>query len=246
MIEHQRNIMAAMGIDIWVPQGCADIRQVNTSLYRDMARAEAEIEAVSQHIQIETAQQKTIQSDIAITTALQTKVTQPVHENKKPFVDQNAVGLDAVALDINTQNKNTVTHSNIATELLAPLAVDAFYLQAVSLENCVIVVDVSKLSEAENTLWGNIQRAAPHQYDELKWPFPLGQFQDGRSAHIYVQGFVDALRSDKHVLSLGALPHLADLKLIQLASLQEMLDQPLLKRRLWQFMRNKIEQMEVK
>ncbi|MCH4242935.1 hypothetical protein [Acinetobacter gerneri] len=241
MIEHQRNIMAAMGIDIWVPQGCADIRQVNTSLYRDMARAEAEIEAVLPHIQNETAPQKTIQSDIAITTALQTKVTQPVHENKKPFVDQNAVGLD-----VNTQNKNTVTHSNIATELLAPLAVDAFYLQAVSLENCVIVVDVSKLSEAENTLWGNIQRAAPHQYDELKWPFPLGQFQDGRSAHIYVQGFVDALRSDKHVLSLGALPHLADLKLIQLASLQEMLDQPLLKRRLWQFMRNKIEQMEVK
>jgi len=44
---------------------------------------------------------------------------------------------------------------------------------------------------------------------------------------------------EKNIISLGSIPHVTHNKMIQLASLQEMLDQPILKKRLWQFMQNR-------
>ena len=64
-------------------------------------------------------------------------------------------------------------------------------------------------------------------------------FQDSRGVDSYVQGFLDAISADKNIILIGQLPYLADPKSINLASLQEMLDQPLLKKRLWQFMQKK-------
>jgi hypothetical protein len=66
------------------------------------------------------------------------------------------------------------------------------------------------------------------------------QLQDGRGAAMYIQGFVDALRQERKVISLGQLPYLNNTEMFELASLQEMIEQPLLKRRLWQFMQNKL------
>ena len=85
----------------------------------------------------------------------------------------------------------------------------------------------------------NIQRAVQAEFHALQWPFAWTNMQDGRGAASYVQGFLDALSAEKNVLCLGGIPHLQSSKSIQLASLQDMLDQPLLKKRLWQFMQNK-------
>ncbi len=231
MIDHQRSIMAALGIDIWIPKDHAHLRQINSSLYRDMAVAEA-TETISfdtLNLQQNTPVQiEKPSNDIVIAKSPQKQINEPNH------------------IDIAKENQKNIKRSLAIVDDIPAVHLDAFYLQAISLENCVIILDATQLSEAQMQLWNNIQKAAAHQYDELKWPFPLAQFQDGRSVQIYIQGFVDALRSDKHVLSLGKLPHIHDLKLIQLANLQEMIDQPLLKRRLWQFMCNKAEQMEVK
>ena len=102
----------------------------------------------------------------------------------------------------------------------------------------MILVDSTHIDAEQLTLWSNIQRAVSGQYYELKWPFPLLQLQDGKGANIYIQGFVDALKQDRKVISLGELTYLKSTDIIQLASLQKMLDQPVLKRRLWQFMQN--------
>ena len=48
-----------------------------------------------------------------------------------------------------------------------------------------------------------------------------------------MQGFVDVLSTDKNMLILGQLPHFKSEQCLHLASLQEMLDQPLLKKSLW-------------
>jgi len=45
---------------------------------------------------------------------------------------------------------------------------------------------------------------------------------------------------DKDLIALGEIPHLQQADLHQLASLQEMLDQPILKKRLWQFMQKSL------
>ena len=66
--------------------------------------------------------------------------------------------------------------------------------------------------------------------------------QDGRGASSYIQGFLDVFSTEKNVLCLGEIPHLQASHSIQLASLQEMLIQPLLKKRLWQFMQNKMKE----
>ncbi len=73
----------------------------------------------------------------------------------------------------------------------------------------------------------------------LQWPFGLVNLQDGRGAASYVQGFIDAISLDKNVICLGDIPHLEHAKVYPLASLQQMIEQPLLKKRLWQFMQNK-------
>lgn len=85
-------------------------------------------------------------------------------------------------------------------------------------------------------LWHNIQHAVSGEYNELQWPFPLMNFQDGHGAESYVQGFLDAISEDKNIIFLGQSAYLKHSKSINLAGLQEMLTQPLLKKRLWQFM----------
>lgn len=93
----------------------------------------------------------------------------------------------------------------------------------------MIVVDATSMSSEQQQLWNNIQHAISAEYALLQWPFPLLEFQDGRGAESYVQGFLDALSVDKNILFLGQSGYFKHAKGMQLASLQEMLDQPLLK-----------------
>ena len=127
----------------------------------------------------------------------------------------------------------------LSVEERPALQIAPFQLQAFGLPDCVIVVDATEMTAEQQQLWNNIQQALQAEYYELQWPFPLLNFQDSRGVDSYVQGFLDAISADKNIILIGQLPYLADPKSINLASLQEMLDQPLLKKRLWQFMQKK-------
>ena len=114
-----------------------------------------------------------------------------------------------------------------------------FSLQILSLAHCSIVIDATAMTEETQNLWTNIQRAVVSEFCELNWPFPWANVQDGRGVDSYIQGFLDGMSAEKNIIFLGTVPYISNSKIIQLASLQEMLDQPILKKRLWQFMQNR-------
>ncbi len=220
--EHQRNILAALGIDLWIPKHGVPVRQYPKTLYRDTAAKEI-ISDVQFKIEPEHIEQ--------------VKQKEPV-QNKILNVPEHIVSrviTPEVAEPVLVPQQDTIVESKV----------EPFQLQAFCLESCVIVVDATHIQAEQQQLWMNIQNAMSGEYFELKWPFPLTQFQDGRGAQIYIQGFLAALKQDKVILTLGSIGYLQNDESIQLASLAEMLAQPLLKRRLWGFMQSKAKMSNI-
>lgn len=221
MIGHQRDILATLGIDIWVPKDAACQNMPSSSIWRDQAAPEYLSEIVVAKAQplivpeLKAEQLKTLDQAEPLPTP-----TPVVKEVQAEIVPQ-------------------------VVEERPALHIAAFQLQAFGLPHCVIVTDATELSAEQQQLWNNIQQALQAEYYELQWPFPLINFQDGRGAESYVQGFIDAISADKNIIFLGQFPYFNHSKSIHLAGLQEMLDQPLLKKRLWQFMQKTNQNTDV-
>ena len=210
MIGHQRDILATLGIDIWVPKDAACQNMPSSSIWRDQAAPE-------------------YLSEIVVAKAQPLIVPEPKAEPLKTLDQAEPLPTPAVK-EVQAEIVPQVVEERPA------LHIAAFQLQAFGLPHCVIVTDATELSAEQQQLWNNIQQALQAEYYELQWPFPLINFQDGRGAESYVQGFIDAISADKNIIFLGQFPYFKHSKSIHLAGLQEMLDQPLLKKRLWQFM----------
>lgn len=204
MMGHQREILASLGIDIWVSRTAVAQTLPQSSLWRDLAAPE-------------------LHSEIIVPTA--------VNQQSK---QQQSTILEEPAQEPSPQHT--------AVEVVAPddipearviLQVEAFSIEALQLPHCVILVESTALSQKQQQLWRNIQHALQAEYHVLQWPFALEVLQDGIGVENYVQGFVDVLSADKNMLILGHLPHFKSEQCLHLASLQEMLDQPLLKKSLW-------------
>lgn len=208
MIGHQRDVLNALGIDLWIPK--AEVcRPYQSSIWRDQAPPE--------HI-----------SEIILPN-LQNLVVEPAPVLKAEVV-----------LPTTLPVQNTVVEPIVEVELRPFLQIDPFVLEVVSTEHCVLLIDAANMNEDEQLLWSNIQRAVRSEFSILQWPFAWLKFQDGRGASSYVNGFIEGMReSTKNVLCLGEIPHLESSDYIQLASLRDMLQEPKLKKRLWQFMQNK-------
>ena len=229
MVEHQRSIMAVMGVDIWMPKTDVNTRAYSNSLYRDQAAPETNLfqnfknlnDLQDQNnLHHNNLQNQALHQVDDIQTLKQEKIIQPLAKN------------------LHIEKTATVAESSlsISTETRPISNVDAFELNALCLDNCVIVVDVTIMSAEQNQLWRNIQSAIQGQYFQLKWPFALINLQDGRGAKSYIQGFLDAISAEKTKICLGELPHTPDHSILELPNLQEMLEQPILKARLWKIM----------
>lgn len=204
MMGHQRDILASLGIDIWVSRTAVSQTLPQSSVWRDQAAPE-------------------IHSDIIVPAAVnqQLKQQQPIiHEEPKQEPSPQHTAVEVVAPDD-------------IPEARVMLQVEAFSIEALQLPYCVILVESTALSQKQQQLWRNIQHALQAEYHVLQWPFALEVLQDGIGVENYVQGFVDVLSADKNMLILGQLPHFRSEQCLHLASLQEMLDQPLLKKSLW-------------
>ena len=204
MMGHQRDILASLGIDIWVSRTAVSQTLPQSSVWRDQAAPE-------------------IHSDIIVPAAVnqQLKQQQPIiHEEPKQEPSPQHTAVEVVAPDD-------------IPEARVMLQVEAFSIEALQLPYCVILVESTALSQKQQQLWRNIQHALQAEYHVLQWPFALEVLQDGIGVENYVQGFVDVLSADKNMLILGHLPHFKSEQCLHLASLQEMLDQPLLKKSLW-------------
>ena len=220
MIGHQRDILATLGIDIWVPKGAACQKMPSSSIWRDQAAPE-------------------YLSEIVVAKAQSLIPPQPKTEQLKTL--DRPERLPTPTLAVKEVQVEVVPQ---VIEEQPTLHITAFQLQAFGLPHCVIVIDATELSTEQQQLWNNIQQALHAEYYELQWPFPLVNFQDGRGAGSYVQGFIDAISADKNIIFLGQCPYFYHSKSMHLAGLQEMLDQPLLKKRLWQFMQKTNQNMD--
>ena len=220
MIGHQREVLASLGIDLWVPDFLPSQQNVATSIWRDQSTPEIVSEIVRPH----QPEAKSIPEH-------------PPVKNKLPH--------PAPLAEIATQPIEQETVTALKEEIVREaIHVEAFQLQAVALEHCALVIEATQLSLEQQQLWQNIVQALPAQKYALNWPFPLLNFQDGRGVQSYIQGFIDGLSQGKTVIALGSIPNANGIKVTQAASLQEMLDQPLLKKALWHMMRAKQQNME--
>lgn len=221
MIGHQREVLASLGIDLWVPDFLPSQQNVATSIWRDQSATEIISESVRPQSQPKA---KSIPEH-------------PLVQNKLPHPAPPA----EIATHPIEQETVTALKDEIVREAIH---VEAFQLQAVALEHCALVLEATQLSLEQQQLWQNIVQALPAQKYALNWPFPLLNFQDGRGVQSYIQGFIDGLSQGKTVITLGSIPNANGIKVTQAASLQEMLDQPLLKKALWHMMRAKQQNME--
>lgn len=214
MIGQQRNILASLGIDVWIPREAVCQKNTASSLWRDQGLEEL------QQAPARVFEPAPVVQDVevkAVQTALVTEIERPqqVEVVAEPVVKEAVVEKEQIV--VSTQ-------------------IQAFELQMYVLENCAILLESSQLNDAQRQLWQNIQKARLGQYAELKWPFPLAAFQESRGLSSYIQGFLDATATGKKILCLGQLDFIQHSNILHLASLEEMLAQPLLKRRLWQLM----------
>ena len=214
MIGQQRNRLAALGIDVWIPREVVCQKNTAPSLWRDQL-----IDDVSKSTE-RTFEVAPILEDIPATSAQTPPIAEIEVSQQTKVVTEPIV---KAALDEKEQ-------------IVITAQVQSFELQMYVLENCAILLETSQLSDAQSQLWQNIQKARLGQYAELKWPFPLAAFQESRGLSSYIQGFLDAIATQKKILCLGQLDFIQHANILYLASLEEMLAQPLLKRRLWQLM----------
>ncbi|ARD28365.1 hypothetical protein [Acinetobacter lactucae] len=215
MIGQQRNILATLGIDVWIPKTQVCQKNNAQSLWRDHAAEEGEPIILPS------------KNDLVLEQPTKPQV------NEIPKVEPEIVAQLSVEV-------TPVVPPRIEVQASA-VTIASFELQAFALEKCVIFLDVTNLADEEKQLWSNIQKAKIGQYAELKWPFPLASYQDQRGAGSYIQGFLDAVAADKKILCLGECSYIQHANIIHLASLKEMLEKPLLKKRLWQLMQDNNE-----
>lgn len=228
VVAHQRNILQTLGIDVWVPRQGSHTQRADYATYRDMQNDLAVVPTTAPQPALPPAQ-----PNPAIDQAQAARQSNPV-VNAAALKFKDVAINRAQAIEGEKAPVTAPVRAAIAQEPAIELA--AFELQAYVLPNCVLLLDVQDMNADQQRLWSNIQAAKAGDYFELKWPFALAQFQDGRGASLYIQGFIDGLAQDKKVISLGRLAHLENSQVICLASLAEMLEQPILKKRLWQFM----------
>ena len=214
MIGRQRNILATLGIDVWILREVVCEKNIAPSLWRDQ---EAE-QIHSLPIQFETPVQNKPELQIKHEPVQPITMVEP-RNNAEIIVKPKAVEM--------MPDKEQVI---VTTQL------QSFELQMYILESCAILVESSRFNETQQQLWHNIQKAKLGQYAELKWPFPLADFQESRGLPSYIPGSLDATSMNKKILCLGHLDSIQHSNILHLASLEEMIAQPLLKRRLWQLM----------
>ena len=137
MIGRQRNILATLGIDVWIPREVVCEKNIAPSLWRDQ---EAE-QIQSLPIQFETPVQNKPELQIKHEPVQPITMVEP-RNNAEIIVAPQAVEL--------IRGKEQVV---VTTQ------VQSFELQMYILENCAILVESSRFNEAQQQLWQNIQKA---------------------------------------------------------------------------------------
>lgn len=207
MIGPQRDILAHLGIERWVPRHIHVQKAQPSNRWRDSSEFEH-----LQQLNVEPV--LALEPTPQITVASAARTTPQKMPSVKPDLAEQAVVMP---------NAEPI----------------AFHLQALVSTHWVILIEASQLSVEQQQLWQNIQQALQADYHQLQWPFMGFAWQDPRGVPSYIQGFLNRFIDEHRILSLGVIQVLPQVQ-EQMPDLQAMLEQPLLKQKLWQ----KIQQNE--
>lgn len=218
MMARQREMLATLGIDVWIPRARITQKNTATNLWRDQLANDISSQPI-------TFEEQPHEAEIQL-------ASEQLHsiETKAPKVDFEIDDHFPVV------EKQLEKEHFEKEQLIVTATIQSFELQMYVMENCVILLESSQLDAAQQKLWRHIQLAKAGQFTELQWPFPLADFQENRGLASYIQGFLDAHAIQKKILCLGELNFIQHSNIINLASLEDMLAQPLLKKQLWQLM----------
>jgi hypothetical protein len=224
MIEQQRQQLAMMGIDLWIPRHAA-VRSISTAttLWRDADIGQsAQLSTVSKRAELES--EIVLKQEIKQETVI------------KP--DDQYVSLNVKTIEV--PNLQETAHAAVTKIDVEPLEIEqqAFQLQVLFSEQFVLLVDQQQLTAQTLPLWRNIQHALHLQDASLQWPFPLVNLQEPSGLQDYLQGFFDVVAAEKSIFCLGELPVSFKLSCQTVVSLQDMLQQPLLKQQLWKLIQH--------
>ena len=140
MIGHQREVLASLGIDLWVPAFLPSQQNATTSIWRDQSTTEIISEIVRPQSQPEA---KSISEH-------------PLVQNKLPHQAPPAeIATQPIEQEVVTALKEEIVREAIHVE--------AFQLQAIALEHCALVIEATQLSLEQQQLWQNIVQALPAQ-----------------------------------------------------------------------------------
>lgn len=214
MIGQQRDILAVLGIDIWIPKETVCQNRSATVIWRDQAEPEYSTEIVIESPQVSVP----LLPDIIIDT---------------DTLQSNQLETVFTLADV-SKEKQQIEISAPVAELQSSSQTEPFQIQALALAHCILLIDSTHMTMQQQQLWQNIQHALKAEYAALQWPFPFIRFQDGRGIKSYVKGFLDSIGAGKKIILLGEHFYLQDIQILSLSSLQQMLENPLLKKNLWQ------------
>ena len=218
MMGQQRHRLASLGIDVWIPKAAPCQKNTASSLWRDQIIVDEIVPSITLSFEVLPS--------VQAAQANSTPEPQPRGVESATVELKQQMAIQSVNVEQQSSSPQAINHPNV----------QGFELQMYVLENCAILIESSQLSTAQQQLWRNIQQAKAGQYAELKWPFPLLEFQESRGLLSYIQGFLNATAMHKKLICLGQFDFMQQVDVVQLASLEDMLAQPLLKRQLWQQM----------
>lgn len=235
-LAQRRHMLASMGIDLWVTREALTTAVAEVSLYRDVAVNHVTVSAPVVFEQSEAVIQPL---DLAIEQTdctVKDAVIAP-HNLVSPFSSKES----AEDVQQEVSNSTTAAHAESTTAIEPAVQFPSFELQAAVLPHCILLLQSDQLTSQQQQLWANIQAAQSGQLHVLKWPFALAHFQDGRGVEAYLHGFLTLIHQEQVLIAVGELPLQPKLAFVQLPGLQQMLEQPLLKRQLWQAMQGKLD-----
>ena len=114
-----------------------------------------------------------------------------------------------------------------------------FILEACCFAKQVIMIERQQMSTTHEQLWRNIQAIEENsQVVQLFWPIPQLNLNDEKGMKYYLQGFLDMHVMSKPIIFLGQTDLFSSESMQMAPSLNEMIEQPLLKRTLWKLLCN--------
>lgn len=263
LLVQQRQILAMMGLDIWVQRDCATIKvDYQTFAEQHKANSEAQLQSLQALMSETGVDQVTVEGakevgNVSSEAQLQSSVAVPTKAVVGPDQNQTTAALDndkaqkSSAISENqtvnndpiqalkqkfdaSENKSTQLKVNLADSLEQ---VAPFEVIGAHFKDWVLLADVSVFRD-ENTLrlWENIISGLSISPQLLKFPI-CPEISDKESANASVAGFIFSLAKN-HEIKVAALTRMPKgiehPQLEKVPYLTEMLEDSGLKKQLWQ------------